>query len=70
VTVSPGAWAAGRTLGELDLRPLQVEVTAVRRRKERQLQPTADVRLDVGDVVVLRGLEDGLALAEARLLQG
>jgi CPA2 family monovalent cation:H+ antiporter-2 len=47
-----------------------VEVTAVRRRKERQLQPTADVRLDVGDVVVLRGLEDGLALAEARLLQG
>jgi CPA2 family monovalent cation:H+ antiporter-2 len=70
VTVSPGAWAAGRTLGELDLRPLRVEVTAVRRRKERQVQPTADVRLDVGDVVVLRGLEDGLALAEARLLQG
>jgi CPA2 family monovalent cation:H+ antiporter-2 len=70
VTVSPGAWAAGRTLRELDLRPLRVEVTAVRRRKERQLQPTADMRLDVGDVVVLRGLEEGLALAEARLLQG
>ena len=70
VTVSPGAWAVGKSLAELDLGALGVEVTAVRRRKERNLQPTADVLLNVGDVIVLRGLEEGLALAEARLLQG
>jgi CPA2 family monovalent cation:H+ antiporter-2 len=70
ITVSPGAWAAGRSLRELDLPALSVEATALRRRRERQVQPTAEVRLEVGDVLVLRGLEEGLALAEAKLLQG
>jgi CPA2 family monovalent cation:H+ antiporter-2 len=70
ITVSPGAWAAGRSLRELDLAALGVEATALRRRRERQVQPTAEVRLEVGDVLVLRGLEEGLALAEAKLLQG
>jgi len=70
VTVSPGAWAAGRSLRELDLSALGVEATALRRRRERQVRPTPAVQLEVGDVLVLRGLEEGLALAEAKLLQG
>jgi CPA2 family monovalent cation:H+ antiporter-2 len=70
VTVAPGAWAIGRSLGELELPALGVEATALRRRRERQVRPTAEARLEPGDVLVLRGQEEGLAAAEAKLLQG
>jgi CPA2 family monovalent cation:H+ antiporter-2 len=52
VTVSPGAWAAGRTLGS----SICARCRWGRRRAPpaSQLQPAADVRLDVGDVVVLQ----------------
>ncbi|MBI2311792.1 MAG: cation:proton antiporter [Betaproteobacteria bacterium] len=70
VLISAGAAAAGKTLGELDLASLMVETTAVRRRNIRGLEPAAETRLEVGDVVVLRGAPEGLAAAEMRLLQG
>ncbi len=70
VSVTPGAWASGRTLRDLQLDVLGVEVTAVRRRRVRSVSPEPDTTLAAGDVVVLRGTEEALALAESRLLQG
>ena len=64
------AHAVGRTLGELGVHALGVEVTAVRRRNIRALEPSAETRFRAGDVVVLLGPPQALTAAEARLLQG
>lgn len=70
ITIIAGAAAVNKTLGELNLAEFSVEVTAVRRRNIRGLLPTAETRLEVGDVVVLRGTQENLAAAEIRLMQG
>jgi K+:H+ antiporter len=70
VIIVPGAIAVNKTLGELDLASLDVEVTAVRRHNIRGLLPSSDTRLEASDVVVLRGTQENLAAAEIRLLQG
>lgn len=70
VTLAPGARAVGLTLGTLDLDELSVTVSAVRRRNIRAIEPSADLRFQAGDVVVLLGRPDGLAVAEERLLKG
>ena len=69
VPLHPGAAGAGKTLEDLGLQPLGVEVTAVRRRGIRGADPSPGMRLQVGDVVVLRGIPDALDLAERRLLE-
>lgn len=61
------AHAVGRTLAELGVADL-VEVTGVRRRGMRSQRPGTDWRFEGGDVVVLLGLPENLALAERRLL--
>jgi len=70
ILLGEGAHAIGRTLGELALQELGVEVTAVRRRKIRALEPSPETRFGAGDVVVLRGTSGALSAAEERLLQG
>ena len=70
VMITPGAAAIGKSLRELDLRKIGVEVTAIRRRNVRSVDPDPETRLSEGDAVVLRGMEEGLALAEIRLMQG
>jgi CPA2 family monovalent cation:H+ antiporter-2 len=70
VLLPAGARAIGRTLTQLELPADRVEVTAIRRRNIRSLAPTGDTVLTEGDVVVLRGRDPDLALAEMRLLQG
>jgi len=70
VSVTQGAWAAGRNLRDLQFGALGVEVTAVRRRRVRAVAPEPDMTLAVGDVLVLRGTDEALASAESRLLQG
>ena len=69
VTLHDGAAAVGAALGELGLQPLGAEVTAVRRRGIRGADPSPDMRLQVGDVVVLRGVPEALEQAERRLLE-
>jgi len=59
--------AVGHTLEELDLRG-RVEVTGVRRKGARSVVPEADYRFEAGDIVVLLGVPESLALAERRLL--
>jgi CPA2 family monovalent cation:H+ antiporter-2 len=70
VMIAPGAAAIGKSLGELALDELDVEVTAVRRRNVRTVTPAPDVRIEEGDVVVLLGVPEDLAAAEMKLLQG
>jgi CPA2 family monovalent cation:H+ antiporter-2 len=69
VMLTDRAAAIGRTLGELRLQGL-VEVSGVRRRGSRSTRPTPDWRFESGDVVVVLGRPENLAIAEARLLEG
>lgn len=70
VSLDVGAYAVGRTLGELAVVSAGVEVTAVRRRNIRALEPSVETRFEAGDVVVLLGVPAALAAAEGRLLKG
>jgi len=71
-TLVAGGSAAcvGKTIGALNLQALGVEVTAIRRTGERQVNPSSDAVVKVGDVLVLLGTQENLAKAEMRLLQG
>ena len=70
VMIAAGAAAVGKTLGDLDLKRLNVEVKAVRRHGVREQHPEAAERIETGDVLVLLGSEADCAAAEMRLLQG
>jgi CPA2 family monovalent cation:H+ antiporter-2 len=70
VSVDTGAHAVGRTLAELGLAELGVEINAIRRRGIRAEDPAPETRFEAGDIVVLLGRPDALDAAEARLLQG
>jgi CPA2 family monovalent cation:H+ antiporter-2 len=69
VAIGSGAAAVGRSLRELDLAALGAEVTAVRRRGIRGADPADDLVLQSGDVLVLRGPQESLELAEMRLIE-
>jgi CPA2 family monovalent cation:H+ antiporter-2 len=70
VAIPRGVAAIGRTLGDIDLASVGVEVTAVRRRNVRTLTPDDQTRIEEGDVVVLLGVEESLGAAEIKLIQG
>ena len=63
------AFSGGKALGELRLDRL-VEVTGVRRKGTRSQRPGPDWVFEPGDVVILLGRPENLALAERRLLEG
>jgi len=69
VLLTPGAGAIGRTLDELDLEELGCEVSAIRRRGIRALEPAPETRLEEGDAVVVLGTPEAVSAAEERLLQ-
>ena len=69
VPIESGAAAVGKTIGALGLTLMGVEVTAVRRRGIRGADPSEELVLQAGDVVVLRGVPEALEIAEERLLQ-
>ena len=68
VALPEAALAVGKRLGELELGRFGVEVTAIRRRGIRGIDPGPEARLFASDAVVLRGASDALALAEEALL--
>lgn len=59
--------AVGRTLDEINLTELEVEVNAVRRHHVRGHQPVGGMVLQAGDVLVLLGQPVALIMAEKRL---
>jgi len=68
VPIPPDAYAAGRTLEELDLGRDHVLVTSIARDGKRRLGPDPATRLASGDVVVLFGAPEDLRRADLRLL--
>jgi CPA2 family monovalent cation:H+ antiporter-2 len=70
VMIGPDAPSAGKSLGSLGLDRLGVQVTAVRRKGSRDVNPDPSARVQAGDVLVLLGTQENLARAEIRLLQG
>ncbi|MDD4964835.1 MAG: monovalent cation:proton antiporter-2 (CPA2) family protein [Gallionella sp.] len=62
--------AVGQKLGELNLRALNIEVNGIRRPQQLDAQPTAELHLRVGDVLVLLGTPDALKQAEKLLQDG
>jgi CPA2 family monovalent cation:H+ antiporter-2 len=63
------AHAVGRALAAFDFEGL-VEVTGVRRKGARSQRPGPEWVFETGDIVVLLGRPENLALAEQRLLDG
>jgi len=70
VVVPPGAWAVGRSLGELRSRGVEVTFTGVRRHGILGREPAPDTVLRDGDIVVFYGQPEELERAEALLLAG
>jgi CPA2 family monovalent cation:H+ antiporter-2 len=70
IVIGPNAAAVGKTVGSLNLAAMGVQVTAVRRKGAREVNPAPETRLHAGDVLVLLGSQGHLARAEIRLLQG
>ncbi|HXY21885.1 MAG TPA: NAD-binding protein, partial [Burkholderiaceae bacterium] len=68
IVLEADAAAVGHSLSDLDLSATGVEVTAVRRRGIVGDNPSGDLVLQPGDVVVLRGTVDALEAGEQRLL--
>jgi CPA2 family monovalent cation:H+ antiporter-2 len=69
VTLPEGAKAIGKSLATLDLARLGAEVSSVRRGKKR-IDIGPETVLQSGDIVVLRGVAEGISKAEERLFTG
>jgi len=70
VVATENAACVGRTVGSFNLEGIDVQVTAIRRPGEREVNPSRDAMVKAGDVLVLLGTQENLAKAEMRLLQG
>ena len=70
IVVPPGAWAVGRSLGEVRNRGVAVTFTGVRRHGILGREPAGDTVLRDGDIVVIYGQPEELERAEAVLLAG
>jgi len=70
VLIAPGSASIGKTLAELELSRFNVDVTAIRQRNVRNQFPDPETRVQERDVIVLRGVQESLALADMFLLQG
>src|SRR6516225_3900248 len=70
IVVPPGAWAVGRSLGEVRNRGVAVTFTGVRRHGILGREPAGDTILRDGDIVVIYGQPEELERAESVLLAG
>jgi K+:H+ antiporter len=70
VLIRGGSTVVGKKLGDLGLEALSVEVNAVRRRNVLGAQPSEDMLLQAGDVLVLLGPPEALQTAELMLHGG
>jgi CPA2 family monovalent cation:H+ antiporter-2 len=70
VMLQSNSVATGKKLGEMGLSAMDIEVNSLRRHNVRGAQPSEDMFLQEGDVLVLLGLPEALHLAEVRLHKG
>ncbi len=69
VWLGSGATAIGQTLRDLNLESFGCEVSAIRRRGIRAIEPAPETRLEEGDIVVVLGEPEMVAAAEECLLK-
>ena len=69
IWLTKGAGAIGQTLADLNLQLYGCEISAIRRRGIRAIEPAPETRLEEGDVVVVLGDPEAVVAAEDRLLQ-
>jgi len=69
VSIPPEAASVERPLGDLSLSTLGVSVVSVRSANGHVQAPRDDLQLQAGDVLILSGLPEPLAQAEARLIK-
>ena len=70
ITLPPAAACLGQTLGDLALHAIGIDVAKVRRSSGEVVAPDDAMVLAAGDTLVISGLPEPLALAEAKLLRG
>lgn len=70
VFLKDDSYAVGRYLREVELENLKVEAKALRRYNVHGAQPSEEMILQAGDVLVLLGLQEALEIAELRLHNG
>ena len=70
IPLSEKAHAVGHTLHELTVQKTGVDVVALRRGQSRHLKPKGDIKLHVGDILILYGSPEQLDEAEKILLEG
>ena len=70
VVIPPGAWAVGRSVGEVRERGAAVAFTGIRRHGILGHAPEGSTRLREGDLVLIHGLPEALEHAEGVLLAG
>jgi len=70
INLPPESTAISRTLGELDLPALGVQVVNLRHASGHAGTTVDEARLAAGDTLVLSGHPAALALAEDKLLRG
>ncbi len=70
VEIGSGDYAIGRSIAELRLQELRVEIQSIRRQPIGNLPAKPDIRLVEGDVVVLLGTPEDLTSAETLLVKG
>jgi CPA2 family monovalent cation:H+ antiporter-2 len=70
LTLTPTARAVGHTVGELLFPALEVRLVSLRRTSGQSVALSDDLKLMVGDVLVISGHADKLEQAELCLLKG
>lgn len=70
LALPPRARAVGKTIGELNLHEIEVEITAIRRDGIVGRYPSPDTVLRGNDMLVLHGTPEALDRAEEKLLTG
>lgn len=70
IIITEQAYAVGKTLQELNLKELGVEVMSIRRDNEKHMRPHGNMKILTGDIIVLFGSVNHLESAEQRLLEG
>ncbi|MSP86833.1 MAG: potassium transporter, partial [Methylotenera sp.] len=70
VIISPGSFAIGRRLVDMQLENFEVEIKSIRRPNSNGMVPSNESQLAEGDVIVLLGQPTGLTNAQNSLLIG
>ncbi|MBL1293229.1 MAG: cation:proton antiporter [Thiotrichales bacterium] len=70
IVLPPGSHAIGHAVSDLGLSGDHLSLSAVRRGREKFTPPSADMKLQAGDALILQGSSEELAHAEKVLLRG